>query len=288
MNTRPAPLSLFSAALLGCIAATPVEAYALRDFFAPVPPNIAAAMSQVSLSLGALSQHYTEYLPGGVVFDSEHGRLYASGLAIGGQGPHFGTNLSLQVTKGSDQYIGGLQQINQNGTVTYIPTTGTTRNSIVDLQLAFREGFSPVRDLALLPTVVAGYNHWNRQLTGIGSYHESYSNGYYGGGLTAAVQFPGDLVFSTGFLAGRSNGPSLEADLTPSGGGVLTFHLGNEHWRQYNARLTWLVPHHTFSLYLDYDLTQFGYGQSPVVYGMSEPDSTTQWNTIMLGIAKRL
>ncbi|MEJ2688230.1 MAG: hypothetical protein P8124_13825 [Gammaproteobacteria bacterium] len=275
-------------ALVTTLGTGAAHAYGLGDFLGAVPAGVRAARSGASLSGGVLSQHYSEHLPNGAVFDSEHGTLHHLSFALQGQGSHFGFQATLRAARGTTNYVGALQTINSNGSVTVTPATSTTDNQILNMQVSLDEGFSPLKHLAILPSVFVGRQHWKRQIRGVGGYNEQYNSAFYGAGLAVVYQLPEHLVLSAGHNVGRTSGASMQADLSAYGAGEPTFDLGDKTWRTDDARITWLVPHHTLAVYVDYRLTRFGYGQSPYINGFMEPDSTTQWNTVSLGIMKVL
>lgn len=292
-NTRVILLAGMSVLAMN-FATRPAHAYGLGDFFGPVPAQIRAAGSGASISGDILSQHYAEHNASGATLDAEHGTTIPGfTFALQGQGRHFGFAASLGVAHGTTDYIGALQQLNSTTQkVTLTPYQSTTQNHILNMQLTFDAGFSPLKDVAILPSLFVGRQHWYRQLEGSYGYDELYNSVFYGAGVSVACQLPAHFVFAASYNRGRTSGASMESDLY---GGVLQpFDLGDRSWRVANARLTWQIPHHTLAVYVDYRLTQFGYGQSPVYatpipgYGISEPNSTTQWNTVSLGILKIL
>lgn len=277
-------LLIGGSALAMNFAAGPADAYGLGDFFGPVPAQIRAAGSGASIAGDLLSQHYAEHLNGSTtVLDSEQGtNIPGLTFALQGQGSHFGFGASLSVARGTTDYIGALENLKTGATTPY---DSTTQNHILNMQLSVDEGFSPLKDVAILPSFFVGRQHWYRQMLGPYGYDELYNSVFYGGGLSVACQLPAHFVFAAGYNWGRTSGASMQSDY----GGLPTFDLGDRPWRVANARLTWRIPHHTLAIYVNYRLTQFGYGQSPMdPYGFVEPNSTTQWNTVSLGILKIL
>lgn len=276
--------SLLPITALFFLGTAPAFAYDVGDFFGPVPAQVQKANTGLYLSIGRLDQHYAEHPTNGMPPDTERGTVPAVSFGLVSQGTHFGWGLAIRLAKGSDHYSGVLQT-GSGGDVVYTPSSGSTQNLMIDPGFTVDEGFSPVRHLALRPELFFGEHIWLRQLQGRGGYKEIYAHLYYGAGLKADYALPHGIVFSLGYQVGKMRGATMEADLGAYGLGSPVLALGNHLERRYDARLTWAIPHHRTSLYVDDALTRFSYGASQTTAnGVFEPASTTRQNTVSVGV----
>lgn len=243
--------------------------------FGSIPATIRAANSGYELSAGTLSQNYVEIL-NGKTFDSESGSIPTYTVAFNGQGDHFGLGLRMNYTNGSDTYDGGVQNLS-TGVIT--PYQGTTDNKMLDASVSLKLGFSPVRNLAIIPEAFVGRHAWDRTIQGPYGYAEDYYNKYSGVGASVDYQFR-KFILSGDYKTGTTSNASMDSALPGTG----TFNLGDHSWKSYGARITW-EPNQMFSVFLAYSKTKFGYGKSVIdSAGYMEPDSTTEQSITSLGV----
>ncbi|OBS07909.1 hypothetical protein [Acidihalobacter prosperus] len=272
-----------SVALLAVALAGPAYAYGFSDFFGAVPNTIQDAHSGINIGIGQLSQHYQETY-NGASLDSESGTIDGHEIGVGGQWSHFGFQTDYSLFSGNTHYNGAVQNI-QTGTIT--PVQSQTGNKIIDFDLKFDYGFSPLPGLAVMPDVFWGRHAWYRTLGGVGGYQEDYYNGYDGVGLDVDYNLGRGFVLSGNVQSGNTFGAY---DNIYIGSGTQV-DLGSHSWTQEGVKLSW-IPSNNWNVFVSYSQTKFGYGASSLstvqtsagTLSLLEPNSTTRQDVLMLGV----
>lgn len=286
-------LLLALAAATTAFAASPAFAYNIKDFFGPVPGSIKQSLTGLAIGVGALHQNYTE-LPGSGTggpnpLDTQNGSIRAIDANIGGMWNYIGFTVGMTYGSGHTSYNGYLQNYNPStGAVTYTPWQTRTKTQILNDDYKLRFGFSPVRQIAILPDVFFGGSYWSRKITGTGGYTEKYFNIHDGYGVTLAVNPIKPIVVRLSFQNGHIRDAGMTSSISSS-----TANLGSgKRWTQYGAQVDW-TPWSHMTLFASYRHTKFKYGQSQVfeTYDnrpVREPNSTTKHNLVLLGVEFRI
>ncbi|OBS09000.1 hypothetical protein [Acidihalobacter prosperus] len=271
---------------------SPSFAYGLGNFFSPVPKIIQQSMSGIVLGYGTLHQNYTEQpaVAGEPnPLDSQTGNINAYQIKLAGMGDYLGMATKVSYDKGITNYNGYLQSFNSSGSLVFTPSQVPTQSQMVNFAFELRLGFSPIHDIAIIPDVFLGRHGWERNIQGANGYDETYTNKYFGYGVTLAGAVPDPhvpLVFQIKYKTGHTG----SASMTSSNSGD-TANLGSEPWHQYGVELDY-IPWSFLTVFVSYSHTQFQYGQSqPVTLNNGvvavEPNSTTKQNVAMAGLKLR-
>jgi len=180
-------------------------------------PEVAAAETQVSVSLGALHTQYHENLSPG---DDENGAAAGFGVAISGLVPFYPGRPTAPDIYASLDYEFNAGNLQYGGHYQFSGAPAQATDNAVFNRIEGRAGIGlPLGPVELIPFVAAGYQSWNRNINNPGAIgtDEFYHAGLFGGGLKLDVPLTPQLVASaTGeFLA------VAEAGITANGIGVI-------------------------------------------------------------------
>lgn len=240
-------------------------------------PDIAAAINQVWVGVGALNQNYKEFNDGLVpvlpsVLDSELGSIPMLQAGFGLLKPRLFAELQANLAYGSTTYTGYLQS---PGPV-YDPYVGSTNNFIFSAQGRVGLPFRPASIVLLVPYLEAGRHFWRRDI----GYIEYYSHFHTGIGGKVFVRVAPTVVLQ----AGAGFGTTLLANMTLDGD---DFELGSEPYRHallaVDVRLA-----ERWHLRLSGEYRDWRYEQSPIVNGLIEPRSESKQATCLLAVGYHL
>jgi hypothetical protein len=252
--------------------------------FVPVSRPIQRAGSGWQISYRQVFEQYTEYagqgssLPGGSIADSERGDLRGGALGYRYQGGVLGYGAVVADTEGQTTYEGFTQNVQ---TATDTPLTAETGNHRFEARLWLDSAFAlpALPNLAFVPGIVAGDEHWDRH-TSDGD-HETYNTAFAAGRL-ALEHAMGPVVLLVSASAGRTLRPQVTATFAPDH----TFALRAASWIAYRVRLTYNVDR-DMSFYVSYVLNRYHWGQSAIDNGLYEPASHTTLGQASAGVLIR-
>jgi hypothetical protein len=152
---------------------------------------------------------------------------------------------------------------------------------LTDFSLRYGKGFVLNDQVMATPFIELGSHQWDRNL---GSYQETYTNGYYGLGLLGQVAMTNAFVLSASALVGNTVNSNISITGSPYTGGALgnstIYRLGISGDYAFTKSL-----HGNIGL----DYTSFSYGQSTPTrvgrYVYYEPSSTSQYITYKIGLS---
>ncbi|RJX32146.1 MAG: hypothetical protein C4516_05830 [Oxalobacter sp.] len=251
-------------------------------------PTIEAVNNQWTFSLGKQRMDYHEYdnyddVPTRYL-DSETGSQPAFAVSYVRQmNTNAVENLYLKgamaFAHGETRYNGYLYN---SGTGVYTPYRTTTDTTTFDLEGKIGKGFAIGRQAQLTPYVNLSFHEWIRDMSDDPyGYKEIYWHYAYGVGVLGQYAFSSHLVAHLDASIGRTTLGRMWADDTDN-----TYHLGARPVKTLDVGLTYLIDK-KWSVHGGYRLTKFEYGESPVVHGYYEPESTTKLQTIYLGLGWR-
>jgi hypothetical protein len=243
-----------------------------------------AAIKNTNNAIGiqAISTYvnYTETI-GGATVDTEQGYV-----------PGFALNISFMQDwlLGNDYLAATYSQNNGNTNYTgsYIGSSqgyGSVKTTspavLTDFSLRYGKGFVLNDQFMATPFIELGSHQWDRNL---GSYQETYTNGYYGLGLLGQVAMTNAFVLSASAMVGNTVNSNISITGSPYTGGALgnstIYRLGISGDYAFTKSL-----HGNIGL----DYTSFSYGQSTPTrvgrYVYFEPSSTSQYTTYKIGLS---
>jgi len=152
---------------------------------------------------------------------------------------------------------------------------------LMDFSLRYGKGFVLNDQVMATPFIELGSHQWDRNL---GSYQETYTNGYYGLGLLGQVAMTNAFVLSASAMVGNTVNSNISITGSPYTGGALgnstIYRLGISGDYAFTKSL-----HGNIGL----DYTSFSYGQSTPTrvgrYVYFEPSSTSQYTTYKIGLS---
>lgn len=277
---RFAPLGALTVGI-SVLAAAP----AMAQMFASPHAEIAAAETNINISLGFMHTGYSEGPP-----DSESG--FTPGFSVGGSVllPSAFTNIDLYTALAYQFHAGNLTYTGHY-LISGEPVTATDNAVFNNINARFGLGF-PLAGGALeaIPYITMGYQAWNRNINnpGVIGTDEFYSAGMAGGGMKLDVPVTGTIVVSgTADMVGMF-GVHLSADSLGTG-----FSLGNSAQQRVSLGVDDALsgPLHVFA---NAGWTHFNYAGSkpspstyiPALGGeIFEPLSTTNQVTVNLGVS---
>lgn len=247
--------------------------------------DIVRANNQVSADFVETYIDYgPEFLTGvGAPLDTEKG--WVPGVRVTGSlMQNFGSFCNIYLM-GSFTYLNGSTQYWASGGPVTANTDGATVNNF-DFRIG--KGFGPSSNFMLTPYLGVGSNWWNRLLNGPFGYDEKYSHAYVGGGLLVQFSPAPRWVISADGLIGEAFDSSMTASPTPGGvaipGLFTTFTLGNNPVYMVGASVDYAFTEH-WHANAGVDYSYFSYGQSaPNAAGFLEPNSTTSYTTVSIGV----
>jgi hypothetical protein len=235
-----------------------------------------------AIGIQAISTYvdYTETV-GGTTLDTERGYV-----------PGFALNVSfMQDWLLDNDYLAATYSQN-NGNTNY--TGSSIRNSqgygsvkrtnpavLTDFSLRYGKGFVLNDQVMATPFIELGSHQWKRNL---GSYQETYTNGYYGLGLLGQLAMTNAFVLSASAMVGKTVNSNISITGSPYTGG----DLGNSTIYRLGVSGDYAF---TKSLHgnIGLDYTSFSYSQStPTRVGSSvyyEPSSTSKYTTYKIGLS---
>jgi len=243
-----------------------------------------AAIKNTNNAIGiqAISTYvnYTETI-GGATVDTEQGYV-----------PGFALNISFMQDwlLGNDYLAATYSQNNGNTNYTgsYIGSSqgyGSVKTTspavLTDFSLRYGKGFVLNDQFMATPFIELGSHQWDRNL---GSYQETYTNGYYGLGLLGQLAMTNAFVLSASAMVGNTVNSNISISGSPYTGGALgnstIYRLGISGDYAFTKSL-----HGNIGL----DYTSFSYGQSTPTrvgrYVYYEPSSTSQYTTYKIGLS---
>ena len=285
----------FLAALACAFCFSPLAVYA-----GTLPAPVAAALSSVTVSGGAIHQHYSEWthgLPNAATapdpLDSESGSLglFRFSLAHRFQRSGLWAQVRYDFGTGDTTYVGHTQ----GGTA----LTASTSNTIHDVRarvgcpVSLSSVLSP--QFAAVPFVEGGYYRWSRDVASgtPSAVSETYSNGYVGVGAT--LYYAPDPTWVTSVtLDGGSTvdaGVTMNAPLSGSGGLGSHAFAGVSLQEAYRLTQRWSILARVSYRYFGYGIGQYPVGGTvngtPVTTTATEPNSTTEQVRYTFGFAYR-
>lgn len=243
--------------------------------------DIYAANNSANMDIGFQRQKYGETV-GGLSFDYEKGTLPNLGFGLVYM-PHSKYSswwlrniyMSLQGNfgLGNTDYTGGL--CSASGC---IPWTSTTENTILSFALRLGHGFPVGHQVMLIPYGDLGFRSWERKLTGIGGYTETYQHGTIMAGLLTEYSPAERWVLGLGVEGGTTIAASMKT-------GGYNYNLAARPAWQFETRAGYRITKH-LEVTAKGDYSGFGYGASPLVgNGSYEPDSYTHNIRATVGVA---
>ena len=235
--------------------------------------DIKNANNSIGIQYTKTNVNYTETY-NGVVVDTENG--YVPGFSINFSMMRdllFGNDYiaaSYSQNKGQTNYVGSYQGGNYGDVKTTSPAT------LRDYSIRYGKGFEISNQIMLTPFIELGSHQWDRNLK---SYQETYTNMYYAGGLLGQISPAKNWVLSASGMYGRTSSSNISVSgAIPFPGGS----LGNSDIYKFGLGIDY-----AFSRALHGNLnatySSFKYGQSAIVNGYLEPDSTTKYTTFGVG-----
>lgn len=245
---------------------------------APVSKRLQQVWSMASIGAVSVSQNYKEtgtaVTTGGTIsgtLDKETGSIKGFELTKNSQWSHTGFKTDILYAAGDTAYDGH----NMN---TGAPITGVTKNTIFNVNLQLRYGFSlaALPQLAIFPAIEGGIHLWVRDMP---NNSETYFNEQVMGELIGAYTVNHFVTVSGGFGAGKTMNPRMHSSYTGN-----SYTLGTSGINQEWIKVSF-VPGQHLGLYAEYKAQSFKYGKSAVDSGgMYEPDSSTKQSTFSFGL----
>ncbi len=244
--------------------------------------DIKASNNQIGIQIISTHVNYAE---------TGNGRLgTATGLLDTETGAVPGYALSLSAMK--DIWLGNgyfeAEYDHSSGSTNYAgsligggPTVGTSRATLTNYSARYGKGFVVNDKFMLTPYAELGHHKWDR---GVNS-GETYTHNYYGIGALGQYSPVGKWVFSANGMLGSTFRSAITVN---SGLGLNGFSggLGNSSLFKVGAYADYAFTQ-KFHGNVGVDYTGFKYGISavyPVNGGSWEPDSTTYYTTVKLGL----
>lgn len=237
---------------------------------------IRAANNQISFGAGYQNLDYKEIDTYGAtsdgVLDTEKGNQPAIRFDYILQGDRLGVKdmyfaFSFAYAKGTSRYKGYLQDIS-TGTLT--PYDSETHVSSNDYQIRLGKGFMISEPFQITPYFAYSYHMWERDMSRDPyGYLEVYSHNAYALGVLAQYASSPKLVWSADASAGKIFNARMEVEH------VDTFHLRNKPIYSFGLGVDYKMGN---NLHISgrYEYTEFRYGESNIVGGFVEPNSTTK------------
>lgn len=245
----------------------------------PINPTIRAAVNQISLGGGVVTQDYVEHDSTNTVptsyLDKESGTIGALAFNTGWVSPAgFYADVHFLYALGQTDYEGYLQSMANPSNFT--PYETETDNDLLDVRGNLGYLFDIHGDIALGPILEVGYTYWQREITGPYGSRTEYTSFRYGGGLKALYAATGRLVLSLTGIYGQQishvNSRFMDASLGSS-----------PYWRvavgvDYRLTDRWHVGLHV--AHINYEFEQSDVSAS----GFVEPPSETTHNRVIVSV----
>jgi hypothetical protein len=287
-------LSIFlAAALLSAVGpAQSADLYHRQSGVQAAPSDavadpITAANNQVAIQFVATNFDYAER-EAGILLDTEKGWVLGVGAEISVMQnfivPNFYFDAQASYLNGKTDYLGSYW-----GGV-YGSLAQKDPAQVTDLDFRVGKGFAVSTSFMATPFIGAGFHQWDRDL---GSYAETYSHGYIGGGLLLQWAATDRLVIFTSGLVGTTFAPSF----TATGSYGFTDNLGESLIWKAGGGIDYAFADH-WHAHAKVELTEFDYGHSGYhdflcanaiaaacgAIGVHEPNSQTELITVKAGI----
>jgi hypothetical protein len=235
--------------------------------------DIKNANNAIGIQYIKTNVNYTETY-NGVIADTENG--YVPGFAINFSMMKdllFGNDYiaaSYSQNKGRTNYVGSYQGGNYGDLKTTSPAI------LRDYSIRYGRGFEISNQTMLTPFVELGRHQWDRNL---GSYQETYSNLYYAAGLLGQISPAKNWVLSAFGMYGKTSNSNISVSgaIPFPGGG-----LGNSDIYKLGLGVDYAFTR-SFHGNINATYSSFKYGQSSIINGYLEPDSTTKYTTFGVG-----
>lgn len=248
--------------------------------FAAANPAIEAVNNQWSVSIGKQRMDYHEYDNYNQVptryLDSETGSQPWISASYTRQ---FNTNnIENLYLKASVAFAHGNTRYNGYYLGTTTPVRSTTNTTTFDLDGKIGKGYAIGSRGQLTPYFNLSFHEWIRELSE--DQKEYYWHYAYGVGVLGQYAFTPHFVAHVDAGIGRTTLGRMYADDIDE-----TFHLGARPVKTLDVGLTYIVDK-TWNIHGGYRLTKFEYGESPVVSGYYEPESTTKLQVFYIGFGR--
>ncbi len=242
--------------------------------------TIEAVNNQWSVSIGRQRMDYHEYDNYNEVptryLDSETGSQFWVGASYVRQlNTNWTDNLYL---KGSAALAHGQTRYNGYYLNTTTPLRSTTDTTTFDLEGKIGKGYAVGSRAQLTPYLNLAFHEWLRDLSE--DQKEYYWHFTYGVGVLGQYALSPHWVMHADAGIGRTALGRMYANDTDD-----TYHLGARTIYTLDVGLTYLADR-KWSVHGGYRLSKFKYGESPVINGYYEPESTTKLQTIYVGVGR--
>lgn len=255
--------------------------------------DIKASNNQVGIQYVLTNVHYTETGNGtlsdaGRKLDTEDGTL--SGYALNG-------SVMSNMWLGNDYFYAEYSQVNGNtgykGSLAsdvppvYGSVVGSSGAVLKDFRLRYGKGFVINDQVMVTPYGEIGHHEWDRNVTNVGYQQENYTNSYAGIGALVQYSPKHQWVLSGNVLLARTFAANIDVpnvSVLIAGANSSSVGLSASNLYRIGA-----VADYAFSKKLHgnigLDYTTFDYGASALQSGgWYEPNSTTDYTTIRLGV----
>ncbi|MDE3022712.1 MAG: hypothetical protein KGI54_12780 [Pseudomonadota bacterium] len=246
--------------------------------------DIQASNNQAAVKVTSTHVDYTETgsgifgTPTGTL-DTESGNVSGYELSVSTMKNWWLGNdyLELQYShnSGNTNYVGQLI----SGGAGYGSIVSSSGATLTDYSIRYGKGFVVSDGFMLTPYAELGHHKWDRGV----NEGETYTDNYYGLGALAQFSPADGMVLTANALAGSTFGSNISV----SGPDAFSGSLGNSTLYKVGIGADYAFTRH-FHADVGLDYTSFKYGMSalyPVPGGVAwEPDSTTHYTTLKLGV----
>jgi hypothetical protein len=244
--------------------------------------DIKAANNQVGFQLMSTHVDYTEtgdgtLAPSGIL-DTERGPVPGYALTISTMQDLWLGNDYIEAeydhASGNTEYVGGLLG---PPPTPYGSVVGTSGATLTNYSARYGAGFV-VNDRSMLtPYLELGHHEWDRNV----NMGETYTHNYYGIGVVGQYASTDRLVLSARALFGSTFAANIVVN------GAFSGALGSSALFRAGVGADYVLVQNLHAT-LDADYTSFNYGISALyalgVYNVWEPDSSTKYTTIRIGL----
>lgn len=204
------------------------------------------------------------YVPGyGLIFSS-----MTSPRAGGRLHPYFAVQYDRE--SGHTNYVGAYI-----GGGAYGSVVSTSDASLTNLSSRAGLGIELGQKFMITPYLEYGAHKWDRYP----GYQETYTNNWYGVGALGQYSPVSRLVLSANLLLGQTLNSHINVPIAS-----ISASLGNSAYDRFGLSADYAFMRH-FHGSISYEYTSFKYGESaPNSLGNYEPDSTTHYQTVRVGV----
>lgn len=247
--------------------------------------DIKASNNQVGIQATSTHVDYTETGNGMLgsstgTQDTENGNVPGFALSLSVMKDWWLGNDYLELgysrNKGDTNYVGGAA----DGSTPYGSIVGQDGAVIEDYHLRYGKGFVFGNQVMLTPYFEIGHHSWDRSVNA----GETYANRYYGIGVLGQYSPVRKLVLTANLFGGGTYGSNIDV----SGAGGFSGSLGNSGLFKAGLAADYAFTQHLHGN-VGVDYTSFKYGMSALYpqgngYASFEPDSTTNYTTLKIGL----